>query len=151
MGLPAPVPLFARWCPHAVGESTILAQAVAAHHLPITELRLGDSTFGSPVLVATYGQQGGWLLTPQQLPASPTAWKHDLSAYRRETLGLLFQRLIQACDLKACPAKGLTRAGTFVIARVWLYQVLFLSHYRHPRPLAHIKEIIDEARWRIAA
>ncbi len=42
-------------------------------------------------------------------------------------------------------------SGTFVIASVWLYQVLFLSNYHHKRPLTHIKETIDEARWRIAA
>lgn len=148
---PAPVPLFARWCPNSVGESTILAQALAASQLPVTELLLGDSTFGGSDLVAAYGQHGGWLLTPQQLPASPASWKRDLYAYRRETIELLFQRIIQACDLKACPAKGWARAGTFVIASVWLYQVLFFSNYRQQRPLAHIKEIIDEARWRIAA
>ena len=148
---PAPVPLFARWCPNSVGESTILAQALAASQLPVTELLLGDATFGGSDLVAAYGQHGGWLLTPQQLPASPASWKRDLYAYRRETIELLFQRIIQACDLKACPAKGWARAGTFVIASVWLYQVLFFSNYRQQRPLAHIKEIIDEARWRIAA
>ncbi len=148
---PAPVPLFARWCPNSVGESTILAQALAAHQLPITEVLLGDSTFGSPALGAAYAQQGGWLFTPQQLPVDPAAWQHELYAYRRETIELLFQRIIQACDLKACPTKGLARTGAFVIASVWLYQALFLSNYRHHRPLAHIKEIIDEARWRITA
>jgi hypothetical protein len=148
---PTPVPLFAHWCPNSVGESTVLAHALAAHQLPVTELLLGDWTFGSPDLVAIYGQQGGWLLTPQQLPASPLSWKRALYAYRRETIEVLFQRIIQACDLKACPAKGLARTGAFVIASVWLYQVLFLSNYRHHRPFAHIKEIIDEARWRIAA
>jgi hypothetical protein len=76
---------------------------------------------------------------------------YPLYAYRRETIELLFQRIIQACDLKACPTRGLARTGTFVIASMWLYQVLFLDHYRHPRPLAHIKEIIDEGRWRLAA
>ena len=49
---PAPVPLFARWCPNSVGESTILAQALAVPQLPVTELLLGDATFGSPALVA---------------------------------------------------------------------------------------------------
>jgi len=34
---------------------------------------------------------------------------------------------------------------------VWLYQVLFLDNHRHHRPVAHIKELIDEGRWRIAA
>jgi len=148
---PAPVPLFARWCPNRVGESSVPAQALAAEQFPLTELLLGDSTFGGVDLVATCAQHGGWLLTPQQLPATPDSWKQDLDAYRRETIELLFQRLIQACDLKACPTKGLARTGTFVIASVWLYQVLFLNNYRHHRPVAHIKAIIDEARWRIAA
>lgn len=79
------------------------------------------------------------------------SWRHNLYAYRRETIELLFQRIIQACDLKACPTKGLARTGTFVIASVWLYQELFLDNHRHHRPVAHIKEIIDEGRWRIAA
>jgi hypothetical protein len=148
---PVPVPLFARWCPNSVGESTVLEKALAADHLPITELLLGDSAFGGADLVATYAQHGGWLLTPQQLPANPDSWKRDLYAYRRETIELLFQRLVQACDLKACPAKGLARSGTFVLACVGLYQALFLDNYRHHRPVAHIKELIDEARWRIAA
>jgi len=148
---PAPVPLFARWCPNSVGESTVVEQALAAEQLPITELLLGDSTFGGADLVATYAQHGGWLLTPQQLATNPDSWKRDLYAYRRETIELLFQRLIQACDLKACPTKGLARTGTFVLASVWLYQVLFLDNPRHHRPLAHIKETIDEGRWRIAA
>jgi len=148
---PAPVPLFARWCSNAIGESTVLAQALAAEQFPVTELWLGDSTFGGADLVATYALQGGWLLTPQQLPANPESWKHDLYAYRRETSELLFQRLLQACDLKVCPTKGLARTGTFVIASGWLYQVLFLDNHRHHRPVAHIKELIDEGRWRIAA
>jgi hypothetical protein len=148
---PAPVPLFARWCPNSVGESTVLEEALAVDQFPITELLLGDSTFGGADLVATYAQHDGWLLTPQQLPANPESWQHDLYAYRRETIELLFQRIMQTCDLKVCPAKGLARSGTFVIACVWLYQVLFLNNYRHHRPLARIKELIDEARWRIAA
>jgi len=45
----------------------------------------------------------------------------------------------------------LARAGTFDMASVWLYQALFLDNYCHHRPLAHIKDIIDEGRWRIAA
>jgi hypothetical protein len=148
---PAPVPLFARWCPNSVGESTVLEEALRAEQLPVTALLLGDSTFGGADLVALYAQQGGWLLTPQQLPLPPDAWQHDLYAYRRETIELLFQRIIQVCDLKACPAKGLARTGTFVIASVWLYQGLFLDNHRHHRPLAHIKEFIDEGRWRSAA
>jgi hypothetical protein len=148
---PAPVPLFARWCPNSVGESTVREAALAADQLPLTELLLGDSTFGGAALVASYAQHDGWLLTPQQLPANPDSWPQVLYAYRRETIELLFQRIMQTCDLKACPAKGLARSGTFVIACVWLYQVLFLDNYRHHRPLAQIKEFIDEARWRIAA
>jgi len=148
---PAPVPLFARWCPNSVGESTVLDEALRTEQLPETELLLGDATFGGAGLVALYAQHGGWLLTPQQLPKNPEAWQRELFAYRRETIELLFERIIQACELKACPTKGLTRTGTFVIASVWLYQLLFLDNYRHHRPPAHIKEFIDEGRWRIAA
>jgi hypothetical protein len=148
---PAPVPLFARWCPNSVGESRGLEEALRAKQLPVTELLLGDATFGGADLIARYAQQGGWPLTPQQLPANSEAWQHTLYAYRRETIELLFQRIIQACDLKACPAKGLARTGTFVIASVWLYQVLFLDTHRHHRPVAQSKDIIDEGRWRIAA
>jgi hypothetical protein len=43
---PAPVPLFARWCPHSIGESTVLDEALAGEQIPITELLLGDATFG---------------------------------------------------------------------------------------------------------
>jgi hypothetical protein len=85
------------------------------------------------------------------LSTTSESWQHNLYAYRRETIALLFQRITQAWDLKACPAKGLARTGTFVIASVGLYQVLFLDNHRHHRPFAHIKEIIDEGRWRIAA
>ncbi len=148
---PAPVPLFARWCPHAVGESTVLEEALGAHPLPLPELLLGDATFGGTHLVATYAQHGGWLLAPQQLPANRASWQHDLYASRRETIELLFHRLMQPCDLKACPVTGRARNGAFVIARVWLSQVLFLCNYHQPRPYAHIKEFIDEARGRIAA
>ena len=118
---PVPVPLFARWCPNSVGESTVVTEGLVAEQLPVTELFSGDATFGGADLVALYAQYGGWLLTPQQLPTTPDSWQHDLYAYRRETIELLFQRIIQACALKTCPAKGLARTGTFVIASVWLY------------------------------
>jgi len=65
---PAPVPLFARWCSNAVGESTVLAPALAAEQVPVTELLLGASTFGGADLVATYALPGGWLLTPSRCP-----------------------------------------------------------------------------------
>jgi hypothetical protein len=45
----------------------------------------------------------------------------------------------------------LARTGAFVLASVWLYQALFLDNHRHHRLVAHIKDLIDEARWRIAA
>jgi len=148
---PAPVPLFARGCPNSVGESTGLEAALAADHLPLTELLLGDSTVGGTARVAPYAQHGGWRLTPPQWPATPDSWQRALYAYRRATLELLFQRLLPASDLKICPPKGLARTGTFVLASVWLYPGLCLDNPRHHRPVAHIKEIIDEARWRIAA
>lgn len=148
---PEPVPLFAAWRLNSEGEATIMAQALTEECLPVTSVLLGDSTFGGATLCASYQEHGGWLLTPQQLSTERRSWKDDLYAYRKETIELLFQRVIQSCDLKACPVKGWSRNGAFVLASVWLYQIIFLDNYRAGRPVAHIKEQLDLARWRIAA
>ncbi|MCA1617653.1 MAG: hypothetical protein LC729_04700 [Acidobacteria bacterium] len=148
---PSPVPLFATWQSNAVGEATIMAHAMRSKRLPVTAVLLGDTSFGSKSLRRAYARQGGWVLTPTELPKERRSWKHDLYAYRKESIELLFQRVIQACDLKSCPSKGLNRNGAFVIASVWLYQIIFLCNYRAGRPVAHIKEQLDLARWRIAA
>lgn len=125
--------------------------ALAEQSLPITPVLLGDETFGGAALVAAYAGRGGWLLTPRQLSKKRRSWKDDLYDYRKETIELLFQRVIQSTDLKACPVRGWSRNGSFVIASVWLYQVVFLSNYRQGRRAAHVKEQVDLARWRIAA
>ncbi len=148
---PEPVPLTAFWRPNTVGEATVMAAALCEHRLPVTAVLLGDESFGGAELGASYAQQGGWLLTPKQLPKGRRSWKHDLFAYRKETIELLFQRVIQACDLKACPVKGRERNGAFVLASVWLYQCVFLTNYRQGRAATQIKDQIDKARWRIAA
>lgn len=150
LAFPHPVPLWAVWRENSTGEATIVGRALAEERLPITPVLLGDTTFGGARLRRAYAEQGGWLLTPPQLPKK-RSWKHDLYAYRRETIELLFQRIIQACDLKSCPSKGFGRSGAFVIASVWLYQVVFLSNYREGRSPAHVKEQLDSARWRVAA
>jgi hypothetical protein len=148
---PAPVPLFAVWRLNSEGEATIMATALKEQCLPVTPVLLGDSTFGGATLCASYREHGGWLLAPQQLSTERRSWKHDLYGYRKETIELLFQRVIQSCDLKACPVRGWSRNGAFVLASVWLYQIIFLNNYRQGRPMAHIKEQLDLARWRIAA
>lgn len=148
---PYPVPVFATWQSNSVGEATIMAEALAHKRLPVTSVLLGDTTFGGKTLTGSYAQAGGWLLTPTQLPSKRRSFKHDLYAYRKETIELLFQRVIQACDLKVCPSKGLMLNGAFVIASVWLYQIIFLCNYRQGRAVAHIKEQLELARWRIAA
>jgi hypothetical protein len=52
----------------------------------------------------------------------------------------------------SCEIDTPTEAKTAkLMSSVWLYQGLFLDNHRHHRPVAHIKEIIDEGRWRIAA
>jgi len=43
--------------------------------------------------------------------------------YRKETIGPLFQHVIQAADLKERQVKGEGRNGAFVLAGVWLYQI----------------------------
>jgi len=146
---PTPVPLFARWVSNEVGEATVLKQALAQSRVPVTDVLLGDETFGGAELTTHYRAAGGWLLTPKQLPPKNHTWKDDLFAYRREAIELLFQRMMQAVDLKQCPVKGNGKNGAFVLASVWLYQLIFLSNYRQQKPLAIIKEQLDLARWRV--
>lgn len=146
---PVPVPLAARWTGNEVGEATTFKQMLARRELPVTDTLLADETFGSAGLVKLYEAAGGWLLTPKQLPAKNHTWKDDLFAYRRETIELLFQRIIQAADLKQCQVKGNGKNGAFVLASVWLYQIIFVTNHRQQKPLANVKEQVDYARWRI--
>jgi len=132
-------------------EEHLALQALQRGQLPVTSLLLGDTSFGSPAMVSAYAQHGGWLLTPKQLPPIYRTWKHELFALRKETIELLFQRIMQSCDLKRCPTKGLGRNGAFVIASVWLYQTIAWSNYKQGKPIADVKETVDLARWRIAA
>lgn len=148
---PDPVPVRAFWRPNRESEAVTASAALAGGRLQVTGVLLGDTSYGSEPFRGAYAAAGGWVLTPRQLPDWRGSWKRDLYAYRRETIELLFQRVIQASDLKACPRKGLGRNGAFVLASVWLYQVVFLSNYRAGRPAAHVKEQLDLARWRIAA
>jgi hypothetical protein len=148
---PCPVPLWAAWRANREHESVVAARALEESRLRVTGALLGDTSYGTEPFTAAYAAAGGWVLTPLQLPRRRGSWKRDLYAYRKETIELLFQRVVQASDLKACPSKGPGRNGAFVIASVWLYQVVFLSNYRAGRPAAHIKEQLDLARWRIAA
>jgi hypothetical protein len=148
---PCPVPVWAAWRANHEHEAAVATRALDAGRLQITGALLGDTTYGAEPFTAAYAAAGGWVLTPKQLPDWRGSWKRDLYAYRKETIELLFQRVVQACDLKACPSKGRDRNGAFVLTSVWLYQVVFLSNYRAGRPAAHIKERLDLARWRIAA
>lgn len=148
---PHPVPIFAAFRRNDEGEATVAATAIKEQRLQVTEVLLGDTTFGGPDLVRAYAAAGGWMLTPKQLPKHRRSWKDDLYGYRKETIELLFQRVIQSCDLKACPVKGLNHNGAFIIISVWLYQIIFLRNYRQGKSVARIKNAIDYARWRLAA
>ena len=146
---PVPVPLWAVWRPNNQHEAVIAHEAVVQERLVITDVLLGDTTFGQPDFTAAYAQAGGWVLTPKALAPDRRSWKDDLYAYRKETIELLFQRLIQATDLKECQVRGEGRNGAFVLASVWLYQICFLTDYRAGKPLAQIKEHLENARWRL--
>lgn len=149
LAFPAPVPIFAAWRPNNEYEANIAIEALLAGHLTVTDVLLGDETFGGGLFPYLYEEAGGWVLSPQQLPEERRSWKDDLYDYRKETIELLFQRIIQAADLKECQVKGEGRNGAFVLANVWLYQICFLTDYREGKPLAQIKEHLDCARWRI--
>ncbi len=146
---PAPVPLFAAWRPNNEHEARVAGAALASGTLKVTDVLLGDETFGSGEFPRRYAAAGGWVLTPKQLPTERRSWKDDLYGYRKQTIELLFQRIIQAAGLKECPVKGTGRNGAYVLASVWVYQICFLANYRAGKPLAYIKDHLDCARWRI--
>jgi hypothetical protein len=146
---PHPVPIFACWRANNLNEAQVALEALKAEVLPIEDVLLGDQTYSSPDFKAAYEQAGGWLLTPKQLPRKRRSWKSAVYEYRKESIELLFERIIQASDLKACQVKGEGRNGAFVLASVWLYQSCYLDDYRNGKPLAKVKEQVDCARWRI--
>jgi hypothetical protein len=78
-----------------------------------------------------------------------TSWKDDLYDYRKESIELLFQRIIQASGLKERQVKREDRNGEFVLARVWLCQICYLRNCREGKPLACIKDHLDCSRWSI--
>ncbi len=127
-------------CRTRIGESTVVKQAINEERLSITDVLLGDETFGGADLTELYAKSGCWLLTPKQLPPHNRTWKDDLYEYRKETIELLFQRIIQTADLKSCQVKGNGKNGAFVLANVWLYQIIFLMNLRQQKPLANVKE-----------
>ena len=126
-------------------------EELEAGHLKVTDVLLGDETFGGGSFPYLYEEAGGWVLTPKQLPEERRSWKDDLLAYRKETIELLFQRVIQSADLRQCQVKGEGRNGAFILANVWLYQVCYLTEYRDSNRAACIKDQIDCARWRISS
>jgi hypothetical protein len=151
LAFPQPVPVFAAWRQNNANEAHVAGEALEVGALKVIDVLLGDETFGKGDFPRHYAQAGGWLLAPQQLPAKRRSWKDDLYGYRKETIELLFQRIIQAADLKQCRVKGEGRNGAYVLASVWLYQICFLADYRAGKPLAHIKDHVDCARWRISS
>jgi hypothetical protein len=151
LAFPAPVPIFAAWRPNNEYEAQIAIEALEADRLKVTDVLLGDETFGGGLFPYLYEQAGGWVLTSKQLPQKRRSWRNDLFAYRKETIELLFQRIIQSAELKECKVKGEGRNGAFVLANVWLYQICFLTDYREGKPIACIKDHLDCARWRISS
>ena len=149
LAFPEPVPIFAAWRPNNEYEANIAIDALLAGSLKVTDVLLGDDPFGGGLFPYLYEEAGGWVLSPKQLPQERRSWKDDLYGYRKETIELLFQRIIQAMGLKECQVKGEGRNGAFVMASVWLYQVCYLTNYREGKPLACIKDQMDCARWRI--
>ncbi|MFN7946363.1 MAG: hypothetical protein U0Z53_13510 [Blastocatellia bacterium] len=146
---PVPVPIFAAWRRNNEYEANLAIDALLADQLKVTDVLPGDEIFGGGIFPWLYKFAGGWVLTSKQLPEERRSWKNDLFVYRKETIELLFQRIIQSADLKQCQVKGEGRNGAFVLANVWVYQVCFLTDYREGKPIACIKDHLDYARWRV--
>jgi hypothetical protein len=146
---PMPVPLFAVWRENSENEAKIALEELAKGRLQVTDVMLGDNTFGKEDFVPEYEKAGGFVLTPNQLPELNRSWKNDLYDYRKETIELLFQRIIQAFDLKKCQVKGKGKNGAFILASIWTYQICWLNNFKAQKNPAEVKEHIENARLRI--
>lgn len=146
---PSPVPLFAVWRKNSTNEAKIALEELDKGRLQVTDVMLGDNTFGKEDFVPEYEKAGGYVLTPKQLPEKNRTWKNDLYDYRRETIELLFQRIIQAFDVKKCPVKGKGKNGAFILASIWTYQICWLNNFKAQKNPADVKEHIENARLRI--
>ena len=137
------------WRRNSENEADSALEELDKGRLQVTDVMLGDTTFGKKDFVPEYEKAGGYVLTPRQFPKKNRSWKNDLYEYREETIELLFQRLIQAFDLKACKVTGEAKNGAFVLASVWAYQICWLNNYRQKKNPANVKEQIENARFRL--
>jgi len=149
LAFPEPVPLCAAFRSNREGEMTTAKVALREKCLIVTDVLLGDEGFSDSEFRLAYEKAGGWVLTNKELPRKRRSWKNDLFGYRKETIELLFQRVMQAVSIKRCVAKGEAKNGAFVLAGVWLYQICWLQNYRAGKPASIIKEQIDLARCRV--
>jgi len=146
---PEPVPLFAAWRENQLNEAKIALEELAKGRLQVTDVMLGDTHFGKEDFAPEYEKAGGYLLTPLQLPGKRRSWRNYLYEYRKETIELLFQRIMQAFEIKQCPVKGRAKNGALILATIWTYQVCWLNNYRRKKNPADVKEQIENARWRL--
>lgn len=146
---PSPVPLFAVWRENSSNEAKIALAELEKGHLQVTDVILGDTSFGKADFVPEYEKAGGFVLTPNQLPEKNRSWKNDLYEYRKETIELLFQRIIQAFEVKKCCVKGKGKNGAFILASIWTYQICWLNNFKAKKNPADVKEHIENARLRI--
>src|SRR5262245_37848450 len=110
---------------------------IAEIQYSVVASRLGDGLF--PYLYEyLYEEVGGWVLSPKQLPQERRSWKDGFYDYRKESVELLFQRIMQALVLKGCHGKGRGRNGAFAPAIVRLYQICYLTNYREDKSPACI-------------
>lgn len=148
---PAPVPLFATWRANNENEAHLASEALAQGRLKVSDVLLGDETFGGGDFPQRYAQADGCHGHPSNCLKHVGHGRMISTLIASRTIEVLFQRIIQAAGLKQCPVKGAGRNGAYVLASVWLYQICFLANYRAGQPLAYIKDHLDCARWRIAS
>ena len=58
---PTPVPLWAAWRPNHENEARIAQVALAQDQLPVTDVLLGDRTYGGTPFTSAYAEAGGWV------------------------------------------------------------------------------------------
>src|SRR5262249_51632338 len=123
----------------------MLQSCPKAPNMIIAELQYSvvASGLGGALIPYLYQEVGGWALSLKQLPQERRSWKDDLYDYRKESIELLLQWIIQALGLKECQVKGEVRNGAFVLAKARPYQICYLTNYRDGKPQTFIKDHRD--------
>ncbi|MDQ3712022.1 MAG: hypothetical protein M3388_07360 [Acidobacteriota bacterium] len=87
------MPLFAVWRENSRNEAKIASEELEKGRLQVTEVMLGDTTFGKEDFIPEYEKAGGYLLTPRQFPKRIGRGRMTFMSIAKKPLNYCFREL----------------------------------------------------------